>query len=117
MLEFVVIAALAYFGYAIWQGYTEAEKPPLPMMDPGSGILEPVCPHCKARLVLVQRKSGGGLAGVMALLIGLAGVFALFFNWIIGLVAIILAVLISMAGKSQRSVLACPAHGDIKTLS
>lgn len=105
----VLLAVLAYIGYWAWRGYHEAESPALPMRDTGNGVMEPVCPYCNARLITITRRSGSGLLGVLAILLGVVGFVLLLVNWIAGGIMLIFAVLLGMAGKSNNNVLTCPA--------
>ena len=115
---YVILAMIvAYIGFRIWEGYKRETAKPLPLRDAGNGIMQPVCPRCHTGLVMLQRKDGSGLAGVLALLVGLFGLVLLLINWIAGGVVIVIALLINMAGKSTANVLTCPACGhDAKTL-
>lgn len=117
MGETIFALVLAWIAWIIWQGYQDEQKPPLPLRDIGNGIMEPVCPACHARLVTVTQKTSSGLASLFVVLFGLAGVVLILFHWVAGAVVLILAVLISLAGKGQRTVLKCPACGTTaKTL-
>ena len=115
---YVVLAMiLAWIGFRVWEGYQRETAKPLPMRDGGNGIMEPVCPRCQSRLMPVQRKQGGGVAGVLALLVGAFGAVLLIYNIIAAAVVIVVALLINQAGKSFCTVLTCPACGqDAKTL-
>lgn len=105
----ILIVVLVWAGKSIYEGYRRETAPPLPLMDNGHGLMEPVCPTCKARLVTVQHKDGGGLATVISAAVILAGVVVLVgVNWLAGLVMILLGVVIHHAGKSTRTVLTCP---------
>ena len=100
MAEVLVVAVIAWIAYQVWLGYSEERKPAPVMLDTGTGILEPTCPHCRARLVPLQRKSGGGFPA-----------------WLAGLGFILIAILLHRVSLTQHTVLVCPIHGDIKTLS
>lgn len=105
----ILILVVAWAANQIWQGYRRETAPPLTMSDNGHGVMDPVCPRCQARLVAVQRSTSSGLASALAILIGLAGIILILFNWIAGGVIIILAILIHMAGREKQTALTCPA--------
>lgn len=117
MAEVLVVAAFAWIAYQIWLGYSEDRKPAPVMLNTGSGILEPTCPHCRARLVPLPRKSGGGFPALLAWSLGLSGLVFMLFSWLAGLGLILIAILLHHVARGQQTVLVCPIHGDIKTLS
>ena len=108
----VALLLLAWAAWHIYQGYLAEQHPPLTLRDNGHGLMEPVCPHCQARLIVVERKTSSGLVGLAALLLGLLGVTAFLFNWVVGSVVLILALLLNGAGKGRQTVLTCPACGS-----
>ncbi len=111
-MEYVLLAmVVATIGYYIVQGFKEETRPAPPMRDVGNGVKVPVCPKCQAQLVTVQRKGEAGLAGVLALLVGAVSVALMFVHILAGLVGIIVAVLIHLAGRTRETVLTCPACG------
>lgn len=112
-MEYVLLAmVLAFIGYYLHKGYAEATRPPPTLRDGGGGIMEPVCGKCHARLVTVTRKQGGGLAAVIAMVLGLFGLAALLANWIAGLAVILLAAIVHHLGKPSVTILTCPACGQ-----
>jgi hypothetical protein len=117
-MDYVIgLLILGWVGYIIAQGYMRENAPPLTMADNGHGVMEPICPECNARLVTITRSTGSGIAGGLALVVGLAGFVLFLFNWIAGGIVLILAILINMAGKGKKTVLACPScQTDIRTL-
>lgn len=111
-MEYVLLAlVIATIGYYIAQGWREETRPAPPLRDVGHGVKVPVCPQCKVPLITRQRKTGSGRAGLLALLVGGMALALLLVHLIAGLVGLALAVLIHLAGKSQETVLTCPACG------
>ncbi len=108
---FLLALILSFIGYHIYVGYQRETTPPVPLKDNGTGIMEPVCAACQAKLITITRDQGGGLSTTFARLFGVIGVVTLLFTPIVGVIVLILAVLIAIAGKSRQTVLTCPACG------
>jgi hypothetical protein len=101
------------------QGYRQERNPPAKpeLRDNGSGIMEPICPACRVRLVTLTRESGGAASSVTVWFLALIGLGLLLFAPIFGALALILAVLVGMTKKTRTTVLSCPSCGkDLKTL-
>lgn len=115
---FVLVLVLAWAGNLIYQGYKRETAPPLPMADNGMGMKEPVCPACRARLVAVSRVSRGALAALVGWTLIVVGVLALIaVSWLAGLLVMLVGVVVLIAGKSNETVLMCPACGvDVRRL-
>lgn len=113
-MEYVLLAmVITTFGYYLYQGYSDATRPPPTLRDSGGGIMVPVCARCHAKLVPIARKQGGGLADVLAIGLGILGIVVLLAHLIAGLALLALAIVIHYAGKSAVTVLTCPACGQI----
>jgi hypothetical protein len=114
-MEWIIGAIMiAVVLYPIWQGYRQESSPRPPsieLQDDGHGIMEPVCPHCRTKLVSITRQTESWIAAILALLFGLVGVVLLLFNWIAGGVTLILAIIINMVGKGKQTALTCPVCG------
>lgn len=68
------------------------------------------CPACKAEeLVAIERAPSVSAAGILGVLIALFGLFVMLFHIVGGLLIIIVAVLISMAGRRKIAEMVCPA--------
>lgn len=117
-MEYVLLAmVIATFGYYLYQGYSDATRPPPTLRDSGGGIMEPVCARCHAKLVPITRKQGGGVADVFALGLGILALAVLIAHLLAGIVLLALAVGVHYLGKSAVTVLTCPACGqDDRTL-
>lgn len=114
----IILMVAAWVVNIFLGGYKDATAKPLPMRDNGHGAMEPICPACSAKLVVLTRKGGMGLTSVIAIFLALIGVIVLLFHWLAGFVVLILAVLLGMAGKNTETVLTCPACGqDAKRLT
>lgn len=75
------------------------------------------CPDCNVTLVRVERKVRVSGAGIISVVLFLAGLIALAFNVIIGVVIWILAALVGMGGE-KCTVMVCPScKRDITSLS
>ncbi len=116
----LIILALivAWAGRTIYQGYAESNAPPLTFAETEHGIREPICPTCQTRLVTMTRPSHNALAGMIAWVFIIAGAFALIaVNWLAGLIAILVGVVINLSGKGSETVLACPScQRDVRRL-
>lgn len=109
---------LAWIVYELYKGYQQENAPPLPMVETSPGVREPVCPHCRAKLVTLTRSGGVGFVGILAWLVIAGGCVAILINWIVGGILLIIGILLAMVGKKKTTVLTCPACGkDAKTLS
>lgn len=106
------LAVAAWVIYQIIQGFAGENAPPIPMVDTGSGVREPVCPQCSVRLIVISRDTRSITASVLAKLVGLSGLVLILFNWGAGGILLILAILISMVGKKKQTVLTCPSCGN-----
>lgn len=106
------LAVAAWVIYQIIQGFNSENAPPIPMVDTGGGIREPVCPKCSVRLIVISRDTRSTAVGVFGMLVGLLGLVLILFNWLVGGIILILAILISMAGKKKQTVLTCPSCGN-----
>lgn len=114
----VLALVLAWVGFTLFDGYRRETAPPLPMADNGHGMREPVCPTCQARLVTVTRASRGPVAGLFGWGVVVAGaLLAMALNWLAGLLVLLLGAVVLLAGKTQATVLMCPACGvDVRRL-
>ena len=119
METFVIGLVFLWIVYMIWRGYREEMAPPVPMVDNGHGALEPVCPHCRAKLVTVTRSGDIGLTGLLGWLCLIPGIGVfLLAHWPSGAAMIIVGILLVLLGKSTATVLSCPAWGkDAKRLA
>lgn len=111
MEYFIGTLVIIWILYILHQGYAREMRPPLTLRDTGNGIKEPVCSRCQTRLVAVNRSKSNWAADVFSVLFGLVGVVLILFNWIVGGIILILAVIIALSGKGRITVLICPACG------
>lgn len=112
------LAVVAWIVYQVMQGFNDENAPKkVQMMDLGGGVREPVCITCKTRLVPVYRDARSGASSMLSVLVGLVGVIVILFNWMLGGIALIIAILIAIVGKKKQTVLTCPSCGqDAKVL-
>lgn len=117
-IGWVVLAmVLAWVGFTMYEGYRRETAPPLPMADNGHGMREPVCPTCQARLVTVTRSARGPVAGLLGWGVIAGAMLAMLFSWLAGLLLLLLGVVVLLAGKTQATVLMCPAcRADVRSL-
>lgn len=68
------------------------------------------CPNCKnSELATKQTDAAVSLGGIVAALVFLAGAAVMLFNLVGGLLVMIVALLIGMAGRRKITTLVCPA--------
>lgn len=115
----ILVVVLAWLSYQIYQGFKAESAPPLTMADNGHGLKEPICSACQARLVTITRDVRGTLGGLVAGVFILGGLVALVLvNWLAGLVAMLLGVVIYAASKRRETVLHCPScRTDVRRLA
>lgn len=68
-----------------------------------------LCTECnKGELVATTQSSAVSIAGLLSVLIVIAGLVALMANPLLGVLAIILGVLVGTLGRPRKTVLVCP---------
>jgi hypothetical protein len=115
----LLLGVFAWVVYVMAHGYRDETRPPLTLMDNGSGMKEPVCAQCATRLLRIDRPSRNLLVQLIAWIFILVGLLVLVaVNWLAGLLSILLGAVFNAASKRTTSVLTCPACGlDAKRLS
>lgn len=74
------------------------------------------CPKCNTDMVAEQRKTAVSIAGIIGVLLTMAGLAMLLFNPAMGVLVIILAVVVSIFGRPKKTVLVCPNCGYERNL-
>lgn len=68
------------------------------------------CPVCRIPLIGVTQKAKVSLGGIVGAFVVLIGLGAVLFNWIVGLLLILIGVIVSLA-RGSKTVMKCPQCG------
>ena len=70
------------------------------------------CKKCNVELVTKEKKQSVSVAGVSSACLFLIGIVLIFFNPLVALIIIILAMIIGIVGRGKKTVLVCPNCGE-----
>lgn len=70
------------------------------------------CEKCNVVLVPIQKKKAVSIAGLIGAMLFVVGLISLLFNYVVAAVLMILGLLISAVGRSNKTVMVCPQCGE-----